>query len=315
MTAGANVRAAPGAPGAWVELTVRLALADAELVADALGAMSDGGVALEPRIQPSDDVDFAYELEPAGATVRAFLPAPLTPRERRALRRRLAALPLRAPLPRLRYRPVEDLDWSAIWREHFTALRVGRLVVHPSWEPAEGEALAISLDPGRAFGTGQHATTRLCLAAIERECGPGDAVLDLGTGSGILALAAARLGAARVDALDTDPDAVEAARENARRNGLEASVRVSRGTLDAQHGADGAYDLMAANISAGVVCELLPAMARALRAGGRVIVSGFMDDRVREVVAAARGAGLLEPAVERDEDGEWCAVVARKAGP
>ncbi len=314
MTVGANARAAPGGSAAWVELTVRLPLSDAELVADALGAMTAGAVALEPRIQTSDEREFAYTVEPADATVRAFLPAPLAPRERRVVRRRLAALPLRGPLPRLRYRPVEDLDWSALWREHFTTLHIGRLVVHPSWEPAgEGEALAISLDPGQAFGTGQHPTTRLCLAAIERECAPGDVVLDLGTGSGVLALAAARLGASRVDALDSDPDAVEAARENVRRNGLEGSVQALRGSLDPERGAVDEYDFVAANISSGVVCELLPAMARALRPGGRLVLSGFMADRVSEVLAAARGAGLEDVAVEQDE--EWCAVGAGKASP
>ncbi len=314
MTAGANARAAPGGSAAWVELTVRLALTDAELIADALGAITEGAVALEPRIRTSDERDFVYTVEPGEAVVRAFLPAPLAPRERRALRRRLAALPLSGPLPRLRYRAVEDLDWSELWREHFTTLRVGRLVVHPSWEPPDdADELAISLDPGQAFGTGQHPTTRLCLAAIERECEPGDAVLDLGTGSGVLALAAARLGAARVDALDTDPDAVEAARENVRRNGLEGCVRVARGSLHPEHGAADAYDFVAANISSGVVCELLPAIARALRPGGRAAVSGFMADRAQEVAAAARGAGLTEVAVEQDE--EWCAVVARKASP
>ena len=314
MTVGANARAAPGGSAAWVELTVRLPLSDAELVADALGAMTEGAVALEPRIQTSDERDFAYTVEPADATVRAFLPAPLASRERRVVRRRLAALPLRGQLPRLRYRPVEDLDWSALWREHFTTLRVGRLVVHPSWEPAgEGEALTVSLDPGQAFGTGQHPTTRLCLAAIERECAPGDVVLDLGTGSGVLALAAARLGASRVDALDSDPDAVKAARENVRRNGLEGSVQALRGSLDPERGAVDEYDFVAANISSGVVCELLPAMARALRPGGRLVLSGFMADRVAEVVAAARGASLAGVAVEQDE--EWCAVVARKASP
>ena len=314
MAAGANAGAAPGGPAAWVELTVQLALEDAELVADALGDVAEGAVALEPRIQTSDERNFAYTIEPGGATVRAFLRAPLATRERRALRRRLAALPLREPLPRLRYRPVEDVDWSEAWREHFTTLRIGRLLVHPSWEPAEdGEALAINLDPGRAFGTGQHATTRLCLEAIERECGLGDVVLDIGTGSGILALAAARLGAARVDGLDTDPDAVESARENVRRNGLEDVVNLSRGTLHPQSGAEAAYDLVAANISSAVVCELLPAAARVLRPGGRIVLSGFMEDRAADVVAAARGVGLVEPTVE--QDGEWCALVARKPGP
>ena len=314
MAAGANAGAAPGGPAAWVELTVQLALEDAELVADALGDVAEGAVALEPRIQTSDERNFAYTVEAAGATVRAFLRAPLATRERRALRRRLAALPLREPLPRLRYRPVEDVDWSEAWREHFTTLRIGRLLVHPSWEPAEdGEALAINLDPGRAFGTGQHATTRLCLEAIERECGLGDVVLDIGTGSGILALAAARLGAARVDALDTDPDAVESAVENVRRNGLEDVVNLSRGTLHPERGAEAAYDLVAANISSAVVCELLPAAARALRPRGRIVLSGFMEDRALDVVAAARGVGLVEPTVE--QDGEWCALVARKPGP
>ena len=305
----------------WVEVAVVLTVADAELVADALGALAEGGAALEPRISPTDDREFGYEIEAEGALVRAFLPAPLAVAQRRALRRRLAALPLGGPLPRLRYRSVEEIDWSAAWREHFSTLRIGRLVVRPSWEPvSEGEdALTVTLDPGRAFGTGQHPSTRLCLAALEREPvlwgARGSSVLDVGCGSGILALAAARLGAARVDALDVDAEAVGVACENVRRNGLEARVRVLEGSLGtgwpaAWGNPAGRYDLVLANISSAVVLELLPSAAAALRPGGRLIASGFMADRAGEIAAAARAAGFTGSRVE--QDGEWCALVAER---
>ena len=140
-------------------------------------------------------------------------------------------------------------------------------------------------------------------------------MLDAGCGSGILALAAARLGAARVDALDVDAEAVGVACENVQRNGLEAYVRVLEGSLGAGWPAGwgeaaGRYDLVLANISSAAVLELLPSAAAALRPGGRLIASGFMVDRADEIAAAAREAGFTGSQVE--QDGEWCALVAER---
>ena len=305
----------------WVELAVRLPADAAEIAADALGAIAPGGAALEPRVAPLPGCggeDGGYAAAREGALVRAFFPAPLPARERRVLRRRLAALPLGAPLPRLRYRRADGRDWSTAWRERFGPLRFGRLAVRPPWAPAEGAAAAeVVLDPGRAFGTGQHPTTALCLRLIGERPPEGGAALDVGCGSGILALAAVRLGAARADALDTDPEAVAAARANARRNGLADRVRVAAGSLGARwpraawgDAPEEAYGLVAANISSAAARALLPDAARALLPGGALVAGGFMRGSGRGLAAAARALGLEDVALRRD--GEWCALRAAK---
>ena len=309
--------APPASADAWIELSLRLPAADAEIVADALAVIAPGGASLDAAFLNVEPERFGLELTGGETTVRAFFPAPLPPAARRAIRRRLAALPLRAPLPRLRYSEAPRTDWSEAWKEFHRPLRVGRLLVQPSWE-AGGEArpgdLVITLDPGRAFGTGSHESTRLCLAALDRLVRPGDTVLDVGCGSGILALAAARLGASRVDALDTDPVAVEATRANAARNGLADAIDAREGSLGAagpwpEREPRGAYDIVAMNIALAVVSELLPDAAGALRPGGTLVVAGFLADAVAGVEAVARAAGLRD--VRSEVDGEWGVVTGR----
>ena len=305
----------PPTGDAWIELSLRLPAADAEIVADALASLAPGGAALDAPFRNVEPERFGLELTDGHATVRAFFPAPLPPAERRALRRRLSALPLGAPLPRLRYAEAGRDDWSEAWKAFHRPVRVGRLLVQPSWEDAAARPgdLVITVDPGRAFGTGSHETTRLCLAALDRLVRPGGAVLDVGTGSGVLALAAARLGASRVDALDTDPAAVEAASANAERNGLSDRIDAREGSLGAswpwELGPRAGYDLVVMNIALATVLELLPDAAAALRPGGALAASGFLAEAAPEVEAAARAAGLRAEAAEFD--GEWGAVTAR----
>lgn len=306
----------PPTGDAWIELSVRLPVGDAEIVADMLAAIAPGGAAMDTPFRNIEPERFGLELTDEDATVQAFFPAPLTPAERRAVRRRLATLPLGVSLPRLRYAEVGEADWAEEWKRFYHPFRVGRLLVQPSWEPAADvgpEDLVITLDPGRAFGTGQHETTRLCLDALDRLVRPGDAVLDVGTGSGILALAAARLGASRVDALETDPVAVAATRENAARNGLGAAIDGREGSLgDAwpwPGSSRGRYECVAMNIALVVVSELLPEAAAALRPGGVLVASGFLVEATPDVEQAARAAGLRD--VERRVEGEWGAVIAR----
>ena len=303
---------------AWIELSLRLPAADAEIAADALAVIAPGGSAVDAPFRNIEPERFGVELTGGEATVRAFFPAPLATTQRRAIRRRLDALPISSALPRLRYSELRDADWAEEWKRHFKPLRVGRLLVQPSWsEPADARAddLVITLDPGHAFGTGQHDTTRLCLTALELVVGDGDAVLDVGVGSGILALAAARLGAGRVHALDIDVDAVAVARENTARNGLGESIEVRAGSLGADwpwpEDPGGAYDCVVMNISAAVVTELLPAAAAALRPGGVLVASGFLAEAAGDVEAAARAAGLRD--VSSELGGEWGAVTAYAA--
>ena len=300
----------------WIELSLRLPAADAEIVADVLAVLAPGGASMDAPFRNVEPERFGLELTGEAATVRAFFPAPLVPARRRAIQSRLAALPLAGPLPRLRYRAVREADWAEEWKRFYHPLRVGRLVVQPSWEPAGDvgpDDLVITLDPGRAFGTGQHGTTLLCLTALERLVAVGDFVLDVGAGSGILALAAARLGAARVDALDTDPVAVAATRGNATRNGLDANIDAREGSLGAawpwSTEPRGRYDCVVMNIALAVVTELLPDAAAALRPGGAFIAGGFLAEAAGEVEAAARAAGLRD--VVSEVDGEWGAVIGR----
>jgi ribosomal protein L11 methyltransferase len=232
-----------------------------------------------------------------------------------ALKERLAALRDAGldPGDDVTVRFVQDEDWAEAWKAYFRPIRVGRsLVIKPSWETlaaTDGDRV-IELDPGMAFGTGAHPTTQLCLTLLEERVAPGDRVLDLGTGSGILALAAARLGAREVLALDLDPIAVAAARENVSANGLAALVRVEEGGVEAA--SDPSYDLVVANILADVIRDLAPALARLVRPGGLLIASGIIAERAADVTAALRAAGF-DPEEERAQE-EWRALVGRRSG-
>ncbi len=298
----------------WIEVAVRVAPPDVEAVASLLDALTDAGVVVEPAIRVSDGDDCGYELLDAPGTVRACFPAPLRAADRRALRRRLTALPLSAPLPRLRFAAVEDRDWSEEWQRFFDVQHVGeRLVVRPSWrryEPAHRE-LVIDLDPGQAFGTGQHPTTRLALRALERRVSPGCDVIDVGAGSGILAIAAALLGARSVLALDSDADATVVARENVERNRVAGTVEVVEGSLGADVAARSA-DIIAVNISSKVLATLMPQVARTLRPGGALIGSGFIDANQGGVEAAVAASGLHTLRIDAED--EWRCIVAVAPG-
>jgi ribosomal protein L11 methyltransferase len=294
----------------WIEITLHVAPPDADIVADVLRDFAPDGVSIEPVIRTSDHRDFVYEYLDEPSLVRACVRAPFGTNERRALRRRLDALAVSAPVGRLRYGALATSDWSEEWKRFFHVLRVGRLVVRPSWEQVEvapGE-IVIDLDPGAAFGTGQHETTRLCLAALEARVRPGMRVVDVGTGSGILAIAAARLGAASVRAVDIDPQAVEVARENVARNAVGDVVELAVGSLPAAQA-----ELIVANISSQTVLALLPAIADALETGGLAVLSGFIEPAAGTIEQAARTAGL-EP-VATTAEGEWRCLVARKREP
>jgi len=205
-------------------------------------------------------------------------------------------------------RHIAEADWAEAWKQHLRVLHIGRrIVVRPSWltyTPDEGEVVVV-LDPGMAFGTGLHPTTQMCLMALEEHLRPGMRLLDLGTGSGILAIAGAKLGAGSVLALDTDPQAVAVAAENVRHNGVADRVRVAEGSL-AQ--VDDRFDLVVVNILAVVIIEMLEqGLARRVAPGGRLILAGLIADQEPDVAEALRRAGL-EP-VERRQIDDWVGLV------
>ncbi len=209
-------------------------------------------------------------------------------------------------------RRVSDRDWAVAWREGLKAFRVGeRLVVKPTWEEFHPgpEDLVIEIDPGLAFGCGTHPTTAMCLKLLEHYVQPGMIVLDVGTGSGILAIAAALLGAASVWAVDEDPLAVRTAGENIARHNLAGRVRVRSGNLLDELSEPA--DLVVANIVAEVLTELCPAAATALEPGGRFIVSGILDQR-EEMVRRALAENGFE-IESRLVEGEWVSLAGVKA--
>ena len=201
---------------------------------------------------------------------------------------------------------VDDAALDA-WRAWATPVRAGeRIVLHPAWLPLDlvhADDVVVSLDPGRTFGSGSHASTRLVVAAIEAQLRAGDRVLDVGTGSGVLGVVAARLGAASVRAIDIDPDSPSVTRANASRNQVEGIVTASSEPIGS---VDGEYDLVLANIGVRVLGELAAALLARVAPDGLLVLAGLLDDQVDGLLADAY-AGAVE--VERTSAEGWTAVV------
>ena len=204
---------------------------------------------------------------------------------------------------------VEQEDWQNAWKKYYHAMDIGkRLAIVPGWEQYDTDRTAITMDPGMAFGTGTHETTALCLEVLDERVRGGERVLDIGTGSGILAIAALKLGAAAAEGVDIDPMCVRTAGENAVRNGVEARLTVLVGDLSDK--ASGVYDLITANIVAAAILSLAPHVPALLAPGAVFIASGIIDTRKEEVLAGLRAAGL-EPFDVREKRG-WVCIVCRK---
>lgn len=264
----------------WLEVSVLTSREAAEAV---------GAVLLELRS------GYAEEETERGVVLRAYLwDGEGAPSQIEAIRQRIRALPAFGLDPgpaEVTVRAVEDEDWAEAWKAHYHAFRVGPFLIRPPWEPvdpAEGE-IEIVLNPGMAFGTGLHESTRLCLHALWDSVQGGETVLDIGTGSGILAIAAAKLKAGRVIAVDHDPVSCAIAGENVRRNGVEVEVRCAH----LLEGTPERADLIVMNLTAQLVAEALGPARAHLRPGGMLIASGFVDTDVPELLARAEGVGFL----------------------
>ena len=226
-----------------------------------------------------------------------------------ALRQALSASPKSNHFGPLQLKRLAEADWSEAWKQHYHPRRVARsLVISPTWEQPdirEGDRV-IWLDPGMAFGTGMHPSTTLILTLLERHLEPGDRVLDVGTGSGVLAIAACKLGASYVDATDIDADAVRVARENARVNQTTDCIRVRQGSVPES----GEYDLICANILAETLAHLIlhENLSKRLAPDGVLLLSGIVAPRehVVHLALAARGLHVRE----RVQEKEWVALTA-----
>lgn len=308
--------AAP-AGGAWLEIAVEADVEAVEAVSEILGRAAPGGTSVEPAFELIDE-GLGARVDPTRpATVRAYVPA----RDRAAAERAVASVAeslghLQAfglrPIGELRTRLVDEADWAEAWKAHFPVLRVGRrLVVRPTWRRhrREPDDAVLALDPGMAFGTGLHPTTRLCLVAIEAladRCAlAGTRVLDVGCGSGILAITALKLGAASALGVDTDPIAIEATLANARRNALARRIRARAGSLPS---GEPGFDVVLANLIAGLLVPLAAGLRDELRPGGTLLASGIFIDREADVRSAFEGAGLH--VTGRSGEGDWVALEA-----
>jgi ribosomal protein L11 methyltransferase len=278
---------------------VTVPAAEADLAADVL--WQAGAAAIEERAGPgAGDVVLvaARGGDPAGDPAGTGDPGPL-----------LAAVAGRWPAEAV----AVDLDAALdAWRAFARPVRAGRLVVRPPWvDPGPGGAagpddVVVEIDPGRAFGSGSHPSTHLALTALDRLVAGGERVLDVGCGSGVLAVAALALGADSAVAVDVDPHALAATRANAQRNGVAGALTVS-GIVGGT--AEGAYDLVLANLLLPTQLALAPGVAGAVAPGGTLVVSGVLVGQ-RAPVVAAYGAAGLTPVTEADEDG-WLALTLR----
>ena len=300
----------------WVEISLKVDGESAEAVAELLGRFGHQGVSIEQCGIPPDTWD-ETELPPASELLlRAYFPADADLEAKKMeLETALGHMRLMYPMPTPVYRSLNARDWSEAWKAHYKPIRIGRrLVIRPRWIDVELEPddIEIALDPGMAFGTGTHPTTQLCLEALEGAVQPGQMVLDLGSGSGILSIAAAKLGAGRVLALDNDSLAVAATQANAEANGVARKVISQHGSLDCVLSSVRRFDLVVVNILARIIIELAAqGLGDILRPGGTAIFSGIIDMQADEVEAALRAAGLNP--IERRQRGDWMLIIASKS--
>ena len=313
----------------WAEISVATSHEAAYIVSEIFQNLGAGGVVLEDPDLVNDYIDAGeWEFEDIprrpetdDVTVKAYLPDDETLTSNLAkLREGLNHMQAVDGMPNgsctVTWRHVRDEDWADNWKAYFHTTKVGgRIVIKPSWEEYEpqDDEIVLELDPGAAFGTGTHPTTSMCLRELERIVRPGMRVFDVGTGSGVLSIAAAKLGAGDITAMDYDPTAVKSAEENIRRNG-EAG-RIKTGVSDLLKQFDGRADLVneelvVANIIADIIIRLFDELDAHLAPHGVLLASGIIDERLVDVKNAAEAHGFVIKKTMTEKD--WAALLIRR---
>ena len=304
----------------WLEVSMTLNGELAEAVADVFARFAPNGVMTEQGIKFLSDEDLGTASGPI--TVRAYLPVDEALEERRQqLEQALYYLGRIEALPAPTFRPIADQNWMEAWKQHYRPIPIGqRLLILPAWlESPEPQRLAIKIDPGMAFGTGTHPTTQLCLELLEEAISklqPGDnsCVIDVGCGSGILSIAAIKLGAGAALGVDIDPESIKNARENADTNGIGEALVLGLGSvseiLEDKFPWKSA-PLVLANILAPVIIRLFDGgLAELVEPGGVIILSGILQEQAQGVIEAGEKKGLRLN--EKRQMGDWVALAMGK---
>lgn len=300
----------------WTQIKIDCDITDLDTVC-AIAGMIDNGLMIEDYSDVREGVNAIYgellgeeilEKDPTKAAVSVFLPETRSVPEAMAfLRDRLRIAEINASVETV---GVKESDWADCWKKYYKPVHIGnKIVIVPAWEeytPADGE-FTVSMDPGMAFGTGTHETTRLCATFIEKYLKAGMRVLDVGTGSGILAIIAAKLGANEIDAFDIDENAVGAAQKNCDQNGV-GFIRCAVSDLIAE--AKGEYDFVCANIVADIIIRMAPDVGAHMKKGGLLIVSGIIERQAEDTKAALIAGGLT--LIDSLEENDWNSFVFTK---
>jgi ribosomal protein L11 methyltransferase len=311
-----SVNAATKNPGReWYEISVEADAEAVEPISELLGRYGfNEGVAIdEPYLQDGDGDNLEVDTSRPFVIRTYIADSDFKPEVIEDLRASLRLLGALRPIGELKVSTLKEEDWANSWKEHFQVHRIGqRVVIRPPWREHDpvGDEVVVELDPGMAFGTGLHPSTRLSVLGLEQVLKQGNSVLDVGTGSGILAIAAIKLGAASADAVDVETVAIDATRENAARNGVADRIHVELGSVGPDEPFQGEYDVVLANIIARILIELADDLVRAARAGGKLVLAGIIESREAEVVAAFEQLGAR--VITRRQHEDWVSLVLER---
>lgn len=299
----------------WLQVTLTVDGELAEAVSEVLDRFTSGGVVVESNVKYNDAEDEGTPYGPVKVYGYLVIDAQLD-ENRRKLEEALWHLHAIRELPQAQYTEIADENWMAAWKDHYHPIPIGKkLLVLPAWIKQEDMSrLAVKIDPSMAFGTGTHPSTQLCLELLEEYSQEGKPVIDIGCGSGILSIAALKLGASHAISVDIDAAAVKATLENGQANDVEDRIETGKGSI--AEIAAGEFSLRSAplvlaNILAPVLIRLFDAgMADLVSPGGVIILAGILTEQAAEVSAAGEAHGLKF--VEQRQSGDWAALAMRK---
>ena len=296
----------------WYELAVDVDAEAVEPVSELFARYGfNEGVAIdEPYVQDGDGDNLEIDLTKQ-FTVRTYVAdTDFKPELIEEIRQALWHYSRLRSVSDLKVSTLKEEDWANAWKEHFQVHRIGeRVVIRPPWREYEpvGDQVVVELDPGMAFGTGLHPSTKMSVLGVEQVVTAGDTVFDVGTGSGILAIAALKLGASHADCVDVETVAVRATGENAERNGVTDQVRVELGSAGPGEPFQGEYDVVLANIIARILIDLSGSLVAATKSGGHLVLAGIIESREAEVVEAFASAGAT--VITRRQMDDWVSLV------